>query len=295
MLGPDGTPIKRIYLDAQPATPALPAAALVPGQQEKQLAEARKRLQEMQAAPGPLGKHAKRILQLLDLAAPSMSPAERHAQLRTLGFAVSKTTSDDGTLSTFTVNGRARFRVFALPGAPAHGVRPDGFIQPDGTGGPSALAGSEDDCYYDGQPEECATDQEKEDYVAWAYSVADEWAGVYNDVANTNWDVPDAARFTSGPSVDDNEMYFGCWGESAVALGSAGAAWATAELSGSAVHVAFTIARVAISWEAILVGSLVVAAVGATYLVYKCAAGREPADDAGIPRGSMTAPLAARF
>jgi hypothetical protein len=222
---------------------------------------------------------ATRILRLIDIATTT-SAAERHQKARQLPVTVTHSTPTDGrqgTVKDFVVAGQPRLRVFVPSSVVADAPDSDAADEP--LSGPRASAQPEQ-CYYEGQWGDCATEQEIDDalwtlagseseqsYLESEYNAAEAQRQAY---CNTyGCEDLNVAPAPAGPSADAN-----CVAESVLAVGEfAGAVGArysalgaiSGHLSGAA-----RLTAAALSWKVLLVVGATAVAAAAIYVVADC-------------------------
>jgi hypothetical protein len=200
------------------------------------------------------------ILQIID-AMEAPTDAEQHARIRRLPVKVEKFPANDGRVGTYTnfvVGNTLRLQVFRS--TPSRFEPLELHSQPmarsDDSDGPAAAHdsaheesiehGAEDSCYYEGQPAECATEQELDDAMILALATEDEAILLDSEMTyeyqaleaycNANpWACPaiSSGAFLNvdgvlprGPFADGDGMAPPCWSEWVAFASSSGATWA---------------------------------------------------------------------
>jgi hypothetical protein len=232
----------------------------------------------LQGSPTPkLRERGKRLSRWVEILA-AKTPAERHAAIRRLPVIITESVPTDGrggVVKRYVAGGKARLEMFVPIALPA----PEEEVEEQLLGGPRVTEGpSRDDCYYEGEPSPCVTQQDIDDLgvvIADAEveieSLQDDYdtsVAEYEEYCDQNpWDCEGEEQpIASGPALN----VFGCGTERVAAAGAIVTAAATtylaAEAGGFVAGVAATITTTA---AAVATGALVgVAVVAAGYAVY---------------------------
>lgn len=244
--------------------PKLPDAALAKATVTP--AEAREILQKIQSRPGPGSSLAESLIRLLEIA-ETRDLAKKHALIQKLGVEVRKQVSEEGVTSTFVVRGRERARMFRPTPNPTRGLSAGSpLVMPD-TANP--IVNIANDCVPEEvAPEECATEQEIEDFGSWLADVDAEALAGMDEASNyTSGD----QELISGPADRDA---FNCVSEALLMMaGWSGVHWAVAS-EGGVIFSAQVVTRAMLIDAGIAVGGTIAGAIAVTYILYKCCAER---------------------